>query len=48
VYIDLPEDPQHPWEDLIDAVRGACYHQFPKGLVFPPAERTTAATRFFK
>lgn len=48
VYFDIPEDPQHPWEDLIDAVRGAAYHQFPKGLVFKPEERRMSASQFFK
>jgi len=26
---DWPEDPQHPYEDLIDALRGATYARFP-------------------
>lgn len=30
---DWPEDPQHPHEDLVDALRGGLRSEFPEGLV---------------
>lgn len=30
-WVEKPADPQHPYEDLIDALRGACYDKFPEG-----------------
>lgn len=34
---DYPEDPQHPHEDLVDALRGGLRSQFPEGLVTRPS-----------
>jgi hypothetical protein len=33
---DYPEDPQHPHEDLVDALRGGLKVEFPGGLAPPP------------
>lgn len=33
---DYPEDPQHPAEDLVDALRGGLRSEFPDGLVAKP------------
>ncbi len=30
-YIDRPVDPQHPYEDVMDALRGGLQHKFPEG-----------------
>ena len=31
-FLDKPKDPNHPHEDLMDALRGACTNQWPEGL----------------
>ena len=30
-WMDYPEDPQHPWEDLVDSLRGGLVQAFPEG-----------------
>lgn len=35
-WMDYPEDPQHPHEDLVDALRGGLKVEFPNGLAPPP------------
>jgi hypothetical protein len=43
---DYPEDPQHPHEDLVDALRGGLRVEFPMGLKAPVVhERTVPASR---
>ena len=32
-WLDHPEDPQHPWEDMVDALRGGLRAEFPEGFV---------------
>ncbi len=34
-WVEKPEDPQHPYEDLIDALRGGLMDKFPEGRVGP-------------
>jgi hypothetical protein len=41
---DYPEDPQHPHEDLVDALRGACCHRFPDGRKPKEKLQTVAST----
>ena len=31
VYLDYPQDPQHPHEDLMDSLRGGLMARFPNG-----------------
>jgi hypothetical protein len=33
--LDAPADPQHPAEDLVDALRGAVRTLFPEGRIDP-------------
>ena len=42
-WLDEPEDPQHPHEDLIDALRGGVRDRFPEGRVEQPAIRMIKA-----
>ena len=37
-WLDQPEDPQHPHEDLVDALRGGLRASYPRGT--DPANRT--------
>jgi hypothetical protein len=46
-FMDYPEDPQHPHEDMIDALRGGLKAEFPQGLVLPKPFRRAAATHIF-
>lgn len=50
VYLDTPHDPQHPFEDMVDALRGAAFLEFPNGIVIPEPQAgwTVPATSFFK
>lgn len=36
-WVDRPEDPQHPYEDLMDALRGGLQDKFPEGRKPQPA-----------
>lgn len=38
-WMDYPEDPQHPWEDLVDSLRGGL------NLLFPAGRRPSAVLR---
>ncbi len=38
-WADAPEDPQHPHEDLVDALRGGIRDRFPEGRIEPPSLR---------
>ena len=40
-WLDEPADPQHPHEDLMDALRGGVRDRFPEGRVEQPAMRTS-------
>jgi hypothetical protein len=31
IYLPVPEDPQHPWEEMIDSLAGGLYHLYPRG-----------------
>lgn len=31
VWLDKPEDPQHPWEEMIDAISGSLLAKYPRG-----------------
>ena len=42
-WMDYPADPQHPWEDLVDALRGGLSLAFPEGSA--PLERGLRRTR---
>jgi phage terminase large subunit-like protein len=44
-WLDEPEDPQHPHEDLIDALRGGVRDRFPEGRIEQPALRYVHASR---
>ncbi len=44
-FLDTPVDPQHPHEDLCDALRGGIRDAFPEGRTSPSALRTTPASR---
>jgi hypothetical protein len=46
-YLDEPADPQHPVEDVMDALRGGVRDRFPAGRVVPPALRTVHAAGLF-
>lgn len=36
-WVERPEDPQHPYEDVMDAFRGGLCDRFPEGRKTPPA-----------
>lgn len=38
---DYPEDPQHPFEDLVDSLRGGLRAEFPTGFTTPTAPART-------
>jgi hypothetical protein len=42
-WLDEPEDPQHPHEDLMDALRGGVRDRFPEGRVEQPRLRRVHA-----
>lgn len=44
---DYPEDPQHPHEDLVDALRGGLRAAYPEGRVPPPALRLVDGRKVF-
>lgn len=44
-FLDEPVDPQHPHEDMMDALRGGVRDRFPEGRTPPPNLRRTAAGR---
>ncbi len=46
-WIDQPEDPQHPQEDLIDPLRGGLLLQYPEGRGPKPGLRRMPAGRVF-
>ena len=46
-YLDSPVDPQHPHEDLMDALRGGVRDTMPAGREAPSALRTVPARRMF-
>lgn len=41
-FIDDPEDPQHPYEDMLDALRGGLMAKFPKGRSYKPGGFSSA------
>ena len=45
-WLDEPADPQHPHEDLMDALRGGVRDRFPEGRIEQPAMRTVHASLF--
>jgi hypothetical protein len=45
--LDCPEDPQHPHEDLMDALRGGIRDVFPEGRRALPPLSTVHASRIF-
>lgn len=46
-WMDYPEDPQHPHEDVMDALRGGLVSCYPDGRRPAPAFRSVAASRIF-
>jgi hypothetical protein len=46
-WIDVPEDPQHPHEDLLDALRGGLMDRFPGGRAPKPTLPTVPPRRVF-
>jgi hypothetical protein len=46
-WLDEPADPQHPFEDLIDALRGGIRDRFPEGRAQAEAFRRVPAGRVF-
>ena len=44
-WLDEPADPQHPHEDLMDALRGGVRDRFPEGRIEQPAMRRVHASR---
>ena len=42
-WLDEPADPQHPHEDLVDALRGGIRDRFPAGRIEQPRLRTVHA-----
>ena len=44
---DYPEDPQHPHEDLVDALRGGLKVEFPNGFTSAPPMRRVHVGRVF-
>jgi hypothetical protein len=46
-YLDQPADPQHPSEEIIDCVRGACCAKWPLGRKPEPNFRRVDSRRFF-
>jgi hypothetical protein len=46
-FTERPEDPQHPYEDLLDALRGALCDKFPDGRKLPTLFSRERAGRVF-
>ncbi len=46
-YVDEPEDPQHPHEELVDALRSSLLDKFPEGRRPEPKLARVAASRVF-
>lgn len=46
-WTDQPEDPQHPHEDLLDALRGGLRLRYPAGRVPPPVMNRVPARNVF-
>jgi hypothetical protein len=46
-WLDEPTDPQHPHEDLMDALRGGVRDRFPEGRVEQPTMHQVRAGRIF-
>ncbi len=46
-FLDTPLDPQHPAEDLMDALRGGIRDAMPEGRKTPPNLRSVSARRMF-
>jgi hypothetical protein len=46
-WTDQPEDPQHPSEDLMDALRGGLRTRYPEGRIAARALRRVSASRVF-
>lgn len=46
-WLDEPADPQHPHEDLMDALRGGVRDRFPEGRIEQPMLRTVHAGRMW-
>ena len=46
-WLDEPADPQHPHEDLMDALRGGVRDRFPEGRVEQPKMHQVQAGRIF-
>ena len=44
---DYPEDPQHPHEDLVDALRGGLRDAFPDGRTIRPTLARVPARQVF-
>ena len=44
---DEPDDPQHPHEDLMDALRGGVRDRFPDGRAEQPKTNQVQAGRIF-
>lgn len=44
-WMDYPEDPQHPFEDLVDALKGGLKREFPDGLAFRREFRSANVNR---
>jgi hypothetical protein len=46
-WLDEPADPQHPHEDLMDALRGGVRDRFPEGRIEQPRLQQAHAGRIF-
>ena len=46
-WLDEPADPQHPHEDLINALRGGIRDRFPEGRIDQPSLRVIPAGRMW-
>jgi hypothetical protein len=46
-FLETPLDPQHPAEDLLDALRGGIRDAMPDGRKPPPNLRTVSARHVF-
>jgi hypothetical protein len=46
-FIDRPEDPMHPYEEMMDALRGGLQDKFPEGRKLPPGLRRVPGRSVF-